>query len=245
MLYSCTRQEKHKELQDYTYMVWSTITRPIGGGSYQRFTPAASAFFVRKNNKLFLISAGHTFNVEDSSLTLTEFFIKLYNKNEDIYEPYKIDVSPVSQIKPKTFPKNWADVSLLPVEIPSKYEVNSIERFFYDSVIDYRKVSYVKTYNFSNPNKPYIRNLPKMDSGLLEKDINGLVVWNGGIIDTINYEVVSLNNQFGQGGSGSPIFLFMKNGQIIFGGIGILKDTLSHSIIAIKPAVFRRILAGK
>src|SRR5438128_1019674 len=99
ILFSCGRSSEPKELQDYSYLIWDSLFSPSEiKGKTKIDARAASAFFVKKNDRLFLVSAAHSFNVPDSSTYIHSFFIKLYNKNEDVSEPYRIDVSSVSQV---------------------------------------------------------------------------------------------------------------------------------------------------
>ena len=115
-------------LKDYSYPVWTIKTRQIGEGKVERKTGSATAFFVRIDSRLFLVSAEHVFCVPDS-LTFLTLQIRLFNRDQDIYQLHNVDVSKAIKIKPAVPSLNYPDFSIVEVRIPTKYSVNSVEKY--------------------------------------------------------------------------------------------------------------------
>lgn len=224
------------ELKKYSYLIYA-----ISG----EFRYSATGFFIKKDNRLFLIGAGHTFHgkntitrVDDNDYpNLISVVICRECKND--IGIIHIDISKIKEIsQPSTFA---VEPEIYVYEIKDKLEVNSIEGFIKNfddqdknmidavfmygypsltgtSIDDYRKI--IPTFSYGN---------------LLEKYTVFNYYQEINTYDKINYLMKpKANSPMGGGFSGAPCF-FEINGKNYFGGVCIGGSINKRLIINVRP----------
>jgi hypothetical protein len=86
MLLNCVGSKKinlhpgnysNDSLKKYSYLIWKTEYRPIGGNKIERRIFNATGFFAKRGNKTFLVSVEHFFNIENPDAYVESSYIRL------------------------------------------------------------------------------------------------------------------------------------------------------------------------
>lgn len=215
---------KRDELKKYSYLIYA-----IGG----QFKYSATGFFIKRDNRLFLVGAGHTFSgknsitgVNDNDLpdTISVIICRECENDSGIIH---IDISQIKKMpQPSTFAVK-PDIYVYEIKDKLPFKVNSIEKFIknFDNS-DKNLIDSVFMYGYpsltGNSIDDYKQISPTLSFGyLLEK----YTVFNYypeiNTYDKINYLMKPNDSSpIGGGFSGSPCFFDVK-GKYYFGGVCI------------------------
>jgi hypothetical protein len=224
-------------LAKYSYYVFAFTTdcKYVNGVKICRMV-RYTAFIVQKNNKIYLVSAAHSFfdlqhkgQKPLSYIYPTHFQLRLYNKTTHLPETIDIDVS--NKRPASNYFYSNPDVYAFEVNIPEKYEINSVEKFFTNNPNDFQKP--IRGVSFGYPEF--------LNHSLSEAPIKCILNTSTYLdlfsaTENINESDAALQPiecQAGVGDSGSPLFLILSNSKIIFGGLCIAEN--EGYVIFVRP----------
>ncbi|WP_276481037.1 hypothetical protein [Paraflavitalea pollutisoli] len=226
------------DLGKYSYLIYS---------NNGQFRYSATGFFIRKNDRLFLIGAGHTFNGKN---TITGEDDKDYPDSISIIACREcgadsgvihIDISKIKKLAQSTTFTKEPEVYVYEVDSKLPFSIKSVDLFVktFDDV-DKNSIDTVIMYGYPNLAGTTIREIkqtvPTISFGnLLEKysTLNYYAEIN--TFDKINY-LMKPNEKSPMGGgfSGSPCFFKIRN-EFYFGGICIGGSINKRLVINVRP----------
>ena len=103
-----------ENISDYSYFLFEMKNNEMKQGT---------GFFIKKNNKTYLVTASHNFHVDKTATekTTNEFYLRLERKGKK--EFLLIKNNPL----PKTESTKNLDINFYELNIPSDYEINIID----------------------------------------------------------------------------------------------------------------------
>lgn len=202
-------------LSNYSYFIF--------GNTSEKSIHQGTVFFVRKNEKIYLVTAAHNFNgwnytknLCTSCPYLDTLYLRVYRKDNGIAEFLTIDISRLKLSIPKGFISETPDLYFYEIAFPDTYKLFTIEKLFTKSINPHKNEE-ILTYGYpviDEENDPYkyIRLPATKGIGNLLVDYPKKTRWhydNGDIkgIDTISYHVIIKNHTIREGNSGSPCYL--------------------------------------
>ena len=228
----CVAQDDFCNLSKYSYLVVGFYDIKIVD-DYQSFKATqGTCFFVRKNNKLFLISAKHlltSWNPETSTKNMLypdKLNLRLFDTNDKV-QFYVLDIKDINKAIEGAYTYNDPDVFIIEFEDDPKYKINSIEKFIDDEISitqesNIRLYGYPTTFDFFGEEQ--MKALPSLEPTLVEgkplskdspyRDIRIRQLEN------LNYAIQRTDTLPRAGCSGAPVFVETKKGWG-FGGIFI------------------------
>ena len=226
------------ELKKYSYLIYSNQ------GQYKY---SATGFFIRKENRLFLIGAGHTFNGKntitgvndpDYPNSISVLICKECKGDSGIIH---IDISQIKKMaQPTTFTVK-PEIYIYEIKDKLPFEINSIETLtkpFNESEKNLIETVFMFGYPSldGNSTEEYKQIIPTLSIGSLLENYNTLNYYAEiNAYDKINYLMKPRDDSpMGGGFSGSPCF-FSLNNKFYFGGICIGGSINKRLIINVRP----------
>lgn len=235
----CQKQEIDS-LQKYSYslfgLVYSTNTVEI-----------ATAFFIKNNNRLYLVTASHVFTSWNPMQYIQEtaypdtFYLRLFRKDDNSPALVSINIIPFKNSFDKFYFYEKPDIIFYEIkdkQIEDKCKIYTINNF-----ITVEKISEIpiRTINYGfSPDIPPHTNIDTFGTiqsslaiGKVIGDLNYKINWSEYpvISDSINFRIKTISGKAGRGFSGSPVFFQYSNSQsLIFGGICIAGDSSSSNL---------------
>lgn len=206
-------------LSKYSYFLFAP-TKDIGineAGQKQNKSKMATVFFIRKNKRLYLVSAAHSilgldYNNKFEKDFPDTFYLRLYKQNSTEMFDLKFSVTQLKSGIDTNFYKSHYDIIFYQMNLP-EFDVKSIENFIDIGDTLYNKIVEAAVYGFASS-----------DGGDLTKST----------IDYRSLTKINLNSNFNfynsfsiksgkpsNGFSGSPLFLKTADSRIIFGGVSV------------------------
>ena len=217
-----------------TILVYSYFLFAINGKSINQGT----AFFVEKNEQLYLVTASHNFHTDKTSKSKTSdfFYIRLITKKENKTEFIKIENNPIKL-------EENIDLSFYKVSFQKEYFISKIKLKEEKVKISNNILCYgfaVVDGNEDNFQK-YIETLkPTVFRGLLQRDYDKPIIYlETKEKDYDNYVVKYKSETLGRGTSGAPVFFkkVNKNGEYIyqFGGLIHIRNETDKIARILRP----------
>ncbi|PWT96806.1 MAG: hypothetical protein C5B52_14875 [Bacteroidetes bacterium] len=232
-------------LSDYSYFLFG-----VKGGYFNKKSGTeaefyfGTGFFVKQDQKVFLVSAKHVLtpcNIVDSSRDddfPDSLYVRIKSRKTKRYMLYPIRIK-MDSVQCRPYYQE-ADAYAYEIKNPSKYFINSVEKFVVDDVADSSIES--EAYTCGYPNvvslnfEELMKNKPKISKIKLASKLNMVLVLGDGIYDTINYFANLDSGVLRSGNSGSPVFFQdKKDGKFIFGGLLSRGSTHTHETYFVKP----------
>lgn len=226
------------KFKKYSYLIYA---------NGDQFKYSATGFFIRKDNRLFLVGAGHTFNNKNTITGVDDndypdiISVIVCPKCKNDSGIIHIDISQIKKMaQPSTFTIK-PEIYVYEIKDKLPFEVNSIEGFMKNFVnFDKNLIDSIFMYGYpsliGNSINDYKQISPTLSFGnLLEK----YTVFNYypqiNTYDKINY-LMKPNDSSPMGGgfSGSPCF-FKIDDKYYFGGICIGGSINKRLIINVRP----------
>lgn len=206
----------------------------------------ATCFFIRANQKLYLVTAEHVFTSEDEIekvqlLSPDTLYLRVMTKQSKEYDFIPIDVTTFKKNINKKHFYEEPDLLFYEIKLDDKYEINSLEGYMIENNLigTYDAIFYGFPFNNQqiNDRNDYMTRYRKRPSiktlGFTGLNINGNIKWDIGF-DSINYPINVPIDFRVVGCSGSPVFL-RKDNKIIFGGV-VIQGRVSRSwALAVRP----------
>jgi hypothetical protein len=234
-------------LKRYSYLI-------VGRKDGKSIT-CGTGFLVKRNNKIFVISACHVFTCNDvfTKKRMEPVWDSIsirFNIKNSIYGTYfPVRIKEIrDSIKPLYFYEK-PDVFVYELKkLPDSLEVNSIENLIDINLLKNTTSNICLSYGFplnTNIWQTKIVNLnsiqPELYKGAIVNDPNKLITFNDTIID--KFTLLSSPLTYG-GASGSPVYFVIQklfNGRklksIIFGGVMYGSDSISNRAFIIRPEI--------
>ncbi|WP_437398499.1 trypsin-like peptidase domain-containing protein [Flagellimonas lutimaris] len=241
ILYSISaysQSDSMMDIPDYSYFLFEMRNNDMKQGT---------GFFIKKDNKTYLVTAAHNFHVDKTATnkTTNEFYLRLKKKGKTAL--LLINNNPL----PKTEVTKNLDINFYEINIPSDYEINIIDLVPDKIVTPENIICYGYAVVDGNEDNPqlYVENLkPTEFKGKVkfeyqkpikyfetqEKDYHNYVV---------KYEVDSL----GRGTSGAPVFsINKKNGFITYHFAGLIhtRNELTKIATILRPEKIVELIKG-
>jgi hypothetical protein len=231
-------QESIDSLKKYGYDSLKKYSYLISGISNNNSATIGTGFFIKRDTNVYLISAGHV-------LTGWNAIKKKWNK--DYPDTFYIKLTDrvtgddvrclinVTAYKKKLVPFSiWdkPDIFIYKIKNPSSYVINSIENLIVDTIANYiNEINKVFSYGFASYSHftdfHSLLNLTPtvIDAATVMKYGTIPNIRKNNLPDSMHFIIAPIfpwKNNFGNGASGAPIFIYSeKFKRFIFGGVVI------------------------
>ena len=237
-------------LEKYSYELIPLINGVIDGTK----NGGATGFFIRQNNRLFLVSAYHVFtlnNTANKQKNSTEKYDTLairYKKiGEAIFSYDTIDIREIKKKNPPVFYYEYPDIYAYEIKLPSNAIINTINSFIDTAISSRIKEKYIVSYGYpSDSNKPtgmYFKFLTPIYQDSIQISPDGKI-----FLQLKNSYIVKPESVPGM--SGAPVFINynkeINNVQInktIFGGV--ISTHANGNTVVVKPTELYILLKRK
>jgi hypothetical protein len=196
----------------------------------------SSCFLVKKENKIYLVSAAHSFfNLNHAGQALptyiypTRFYLRVFTKITGLPDTLAFNVPP----KPADdYFLNNVDAFAIEINIPNKYIINTIEKFFPKIGRSFKKPIGAVMYGYLDKQGVDDLNQPVIKCTLSPETYFDSISITENKSES-DAGLVKLGGEAGAGNSGSPLFLILANSKIIFGGLCMA--TNNGKIVFVRP----------
>lgn len=205
----------------------------------------ATGFFIKKNNRLFLITASHAITgwnglqqINDSNHP-DEMEIIFQRIGSDEIEPFNIDLRPFKSRSKKINVEIEPDITIIELDIAltEKFTIHSIEDLMMTKELNV--IDSMKIFGYTNSHPPKTHLIDIINDHCKEGSIKYLTTSK--LKESINYEAQTLNGSVTQGSSGAPVFtISTKDHSIKFNGICIAGEPGNNKypqLLILKPEV--------
>ena len=227
----CNSQKKYDSLKKYSYFIYGIVND-------NRWSEA-TGFFIKKKNKLFLISALHVFSGRNIDHTMEMGYpniLYLRIKNHSVTPTYfPINISKIKDtVRDADFYIN-PDVFVYEIKLLKAIKIYSIEKFIKPVPCD--KAVNVITCGYPIDQKASKKETLVASPVLIHERVIGNyckpIYWTDHKVnDNINY-LISANNGIRDGSSGSPVYFIIQD-KIYFAGL-ISVGTNENAASVVRP----------
>jgi hypothetical protein len=218
-------------LARYSYQLWGSIPLSNSG---KHMIIVGTGFFVRDGDRISIVTAAHVLNgtyiEKDRKLKRPIFpdtmFIRVFDDSGTV-DSIPLNIKSIKDSTSPYFYYERPDIIVLPVHVPAKFHINSVERFMkrigdkgYDSAEEISMYGYSNVFRERMGPQDRLRSHPfRRNLKLAQSYENSQLIPETGFSDTM---YISLNFPstitVGSGDSGSPIFFKIGN-EIVFGAV--------------------------
>lgn len=225
-------QGKEEDFQKYSYLLVLTKKAKSLDTTQYNVIGIATGFFIRKKDKLYLVSANHVFTGndpvrvkrQDKTADLMVLYYNEYGKEKKSFK--NIYLNSIKLSNPPKSLSQYPDILPYQIDLPKTAKIYSIEKFLTNDKINISSKKPLFFWGYPGDPKNLLQSLNYYLTTSQPKKYTGFYKTQ----DSINY--ISYPTS-GFGNSGAPVFYHTESGEIKF--VGILSSASDANNISIIP----------
>lgn len=242
-LFSYTQElQKDTSLMKYSYFIY--------GNNLDHSIQQGTAFFIRRNKKIYLGTARHLITGYDDVKGAMEnnypdtLYVRIYDKDN---KPYflPINIKSIKETTKQDLFYQSPDLYFYRIIIPQKFKVNTLEKYILNFSMSNQQPENVFACGYPikrglDDRKTHMILSPTIAYGRLFTEYSKTLGVDN-TMDSLDYPIKYNGDDIHQGFSGCPAY-FILNGNIIFGGVFFMFNSKRNIAYFVRPEVVRKML---